>query len=184
MGSHKLLLPVAGEPMVRRTTRIALERCSPLIVVTGNGREAVEKALEGLDGILPVFNPEWEAGRVGSAIRGIESLPAGCHGFFLHHADMPFVSEAAFGSLEEAMGGDLALVAGRSGKPGHPVYFPSSYIPAIFGLAGGESLKRVLDDKGGIIIETGCDGVLEDIDSPDDYAALCSKYGLDDRSAL
>lgn len=188
MGSHKLLLPVGGEVMIRRTARIALARCYPLIVVTGYASGAVEEALVRLDGVSTVFNPAWTTGRVSSVIRGIESLPATCPGFFLHHADMPFVSEAAFDALEGAMGGDVALVAGRSGKPGHPVYFPSCYIPAILDLAQGESLKRVLDDKGSIIVETGCDGVLEDMDSPEDYAALCrkycAKYGLGCGSAL
>ncbi|MDP2792171.1 MAG: nucleotidyltransferase family protein [Rectinemataceae bacterium] len=184
MGSHKLLLPVGGEPMVRRTARVALTRCYPLIVVTGYGSQAVEEALIGLDGVITVFNPAWATGRVISVIRGIQSLPATCPGFFLHHADMPFVSEAAFDALERAKGVDVALVAGRSGKPGHPVYFPQSYIPAILALAQGESLKRILADKGCVIVETGCDGVLEDMDSPDDYDALCRKYGLVCRPAL
>ena len=193
MGSHKLLLSIDGEKVVRRTARIALARCAPLIVVTGYGRVAVEEALDGLGAIIFVFNPDWKEGRVGSAIRGIEALPAASPGFFLHHADMPFVSEAAFDRLEKAVRSreaaadgsangpaDIALAAGRSGRLGHPVYIPSAYIPAIRALAEGESLRRVLDDRGFLIVETGCDGVLEDLDSPGDYAALCRKYGVAD----
>jgi molybdenum cofactor cytidylyltransferase len=193
MGSHKLLLPVDGESVVRRTARIALSRCDPLIVVTGYGRMAVEEALAGIGAIVFVFNSDWEAGRVGSAIKGIEALPAASPGFFLHHADMPFVNEAAFDALEKAirsMGAaadssadspaGIALAAGRSGRLGHPVYFPSGYIPAIRALEKGESLKRVLYDRGFLVVETGCDGVLEDLDSPGDYAALCRKYGIVD----
>lgn len=193
MGSHKLLLSIDGEKVVRRTARIALARCHPLVVVTGYGREAVEEALAGLDGIILLFNPAWEKGRVGSAIKGIEALPAAGPGFFLHHADMPFVSEAVFDVLEKAIQGgedaahgpvDIVYIAGNSGKPGHPVYFPSSRIPAIQVLGKGESLKRVLDDKGFLIVETGCDGVLEDMDNTSDYAALCRKYGVADGGAL
>ncbi|MFA5852661.1 MAG: nucleotidyltransferase family protein [Spirochaetales bacterium] len=185
MGSHKLLLPLAGEPMVRMTAKIVLARCSPLVVVTGYGKEGVEAALEGLSGILFVHNAEWRAGMARSAIIGIDALPQGVPGFFLHHADMPFVSASAFDLLaraaaeRESSGAEpIALVAGRKGQGGHPVYFPISYRAAITALGGGERLKSVLDQRGFLIVETGSDGVLEDVDEPEAYTALAAKYGL------
>ncbi len=99
MGSHKLLLPLAGEPVVRRTAKVILSRLASLIVVTGFGREGVEAALAGLDGIIFVHNAEWRAGMAKSAIVGIGAVPPGASGFFLHHADMPFVTGAAFDLL-------------------------------------------------------------------------------------
>jgi len=56
MGSHKLLLSIDGEKVVRRTACVVLARCYPLIVVTGYGREAVEEALAGLEGIIFAYN--------------------------------------------------------------------------------------------------------------------------------
>ena len=191
MGSHKLLLPLAGEPVVRKTAKIVLSRCSPLIVVTGFGKEGVEAALEGLSGIRFVHNAEWSAGMARSAIIGIDALPRDVSGFFLHHADMPFVSASAFDILARAAAereakaeAPLALVAGRNGQGGHPVYFPFSYIPPIIALGDGERLKSVLDQWGSLLIETGCDGVVEDIDNPKEYAALAAKYGQGKGAAL
>lgn len=191
MGSHKLLLPLAGEPVVRKAAKIVLSRCSPLIVVTGYGKEGVEAALEGLSGILFVHNAEWRVGMAKSAIVGIGALPPGASGFFLHHADMPFVTGAAFDLLartaderEKAGAAPIALVAGRRGGAGHPVYFPASYIPTILAISGGERLKGVLDQLGFLLVETGCDGVLEDVDRPEEYAALAAKYGQDFGPAL
>jgi len=209
MGRPKLLLPLDGEPVVRRTARIVLAHCRPLIVVTGAGRENIEAALAGLDNIVFVHNPDWKEGRVTSVLAGIEALPIDCPGFFLHHADMPFVDETVFAALSRAASRQLAaagypgapehptaaagrsnapvapaapapvaLVAGRNGKAGHPVYFPASYIPAIQAQRTGERLMDVLVALGSLIVETGCDGVLEDMDSPEEYAALASKYGL------
>ncbi|HWR12351.1 MAG TPA: nucleotidyltransferase family protein [Rectinemataceae bacterium] len=223
MGRPKLLLPLDGELVVRRTARIALAHCRPLIVVTGFGRENIEAALSCLDDIIFVFNPDWRAGMVTSVLAGIEALPADCPGFFLHHADMPFVDVEVFAVLSRAAsrqiaaagytgtpserpatslehssttlgrpeapseyptadaghpGTPIALVAGRNGKAGHPVYFPASYIPAIQAQRTGERLKDVLAALGSLIVETGCDGVLEDMDSPEEYAALAAKYGL------
>ena len=184
MGSHKLLLPLAGEPVVRRTAKVVLTRCATLIVVTGFGREGVEAALAGLHGVIFVHNAEWRAGMAKSAIVGIRALPPDASGFFLHHADMPFVSASAFDLLaraaaerEASAAAPLALVAGRKGQGGHPVYFPISYIATIIALGGGEKLKSVLDQRGSLLIETGCDGVLEDIDEPEAYVALAAKYG-------
>jgi len=181
MGLPKLLLTLDGEPVVRRTARIALAHCRPLIVVTGFVRENIEAALAGLDDIVFVHNPDWKAARVTSVLAGIEALPAGCPGFFLHHADMPFVYETVFAALGRAAmrpGAPVAHVAGRNGKAGHPVYFPASYIPAIQARRTGERLIDVLVALGSLIVETGCDGVLEDMDSPGEYAALAAKYGL------
>jgi len=81
MGSHKLLLPLAGEPVVRRTAKVILSRLASLIVVTGFGREGVEAALAGLDGIIFVHNAEWRAGMAKSAIVGIGAVPPGASGF-------------------------------------------------------------------------------------------------------
>ncbi len=188
MGSSKLLLPVGGEPAVRRAALSILQSCHPVIAVTGNGAPEVEAALAGLEGVRIVRNPRWRAGMAASAIAGLEALPDGCPGFFIHHADMPFVEARVFALLadeararrEAAAQPEVALLAARQGQAGHPVYFPASYIPAIRAVGSGERLRGVLDALGFLLVETGCDGVLEDMDRPEDYAALLAKYRLGD----
>jgi len=50
MGRNKLLLPLAGEPLVRRACRRGLAAgLDPLIVVLGHESERVQEALTGLD---------------------------------------------------------------------------------------------------------------------------------------
>jgi CTP:molybdopterin cytidylyltransferase MocA len=200
LGARKLLLSVDGEPMVRRAVLSILPSCNPVVVVTGSGAPEVEAAIVGIEGIRIVRTPRWSEGRAASAIAGLDALPEGCPGFFLHHADMPFVEARVFALLaEEARARrlaaysataaaasaasaepEVALVAARLGQPGHPVYFPASYIPAIRAVGSGERLRPVLDSLGFRLVETGCDGVVEDMDSPEDYAALIAKYGLGD----
>lgn len=49
MGTNKMLLPVEGEPMVRRTVRSALDAgLDPVVVVLGHEPERVREALTGL----------------------------------------------------------------------------------------------------------------------------------------
>jgi molybdenum cofactor cytidylyltransferase len=50
MGTNKLLLPVVGEPLVRRACRVALGAgLHSLVVVLGHESERVRAALAGLD---------------------------------------------------------------------------------------------------------------------------------------
>ena len=129
-------------------------------------------------------------------------------GFFLHQADKPFVPVSVFASLAEYMdtmdtmdttGTDktktvyepdpdanpdsnrplpCALVASFRGDSGHPVLFPSRYIPALLSLPAGERLKPVLDQFGSLLVECDTAAVLEDIDTLSDYESLISKYAV------
>jgi len=185
MGANKLLLPLGNETVVRRAARTLLVGCSPLIVVTGRERGKIEKALGGVPDIIFTFNADWEKGMIGSAIQGIDALPDKNIPFFLHHADMPFISKNVLDALyaaekqrDDAGLRPLALMASLDGIAGHPVLFPSSYIPAIRAAGQGERLKGIVEGLGCLLVETGCEAVLEDIDNPGEFAALCEKYGL------
>lgn len=184
MGENKLLLPLGDGTVVRRSALAMLAGCDPLVVVTGKESEKIENALRGLPDIIFAFNPNWEKGMVGSAIAGIAALPDKTRPFFLHHADMPFVGMRVFDALyiaernrSEAKLAPLALFASLNGVAGHPVLFPPSYIPALMAAGEGERLKGIVEGLGRILVETGCDAVLEDMDNPGDYEALRRKYG-------
>lgn len=184
MGENKLLMPLGDGTVVRRSALAMLAGCAPLIVVTGKDHGKVEEALRGLPGIIFAFNPDWASGMVGSAIAGIAALPDKTIPFFLHHADMPFVDRKVFDALYiaeknrlEAKLPPLALFASLNSVAGHPVLFPPSYIPALTAAGKGERLKGIVEGLGRVLVETGCDAVLEDMDNPGDYEALRRKYG-------
>ena len=183
MGKNKLLLPLGEGTVVRRSALAMLARCAPLIVVTGKDREKVEEALLGIPDIVFAFNPDWANGMVGSAKTGIAALPDRGTPFFLHHADMPFVETAVLDKLyiaekdrSEARMKPLALFASLNGAAGHPVLFPPSYIPALMRAGMGESLRGIVEELGRALVETGCEAVLEDVDSPEDFEVLSRKY--------
>lgn len=184
MGRQKLLLPLGGETVIRHVAENILQVARPLVVVTGREGAGISSALCGLSDVIIADNPRWREGMVSSAQTGIGSLLRicpDCPGFFLHHADKPFVLPDVFQALAARASGDarqVALIASRHGVAGHPVYFPSGYIPALMAIAGGERLKSVIDQLGGIQVECGSDAVLEDIDRPDDYRILAAKYGF------
>jgi CTP:molybdopterin cytidylyltransferase MocA len=198
MGRNKLLVSLGGEPLVRRTARNALETCSPLVVVTGSQAELIEAALADLGDIVFVRNPDWRLGMASSAIAGlaqIERITAeaaadmktrgNIPGFFLHHADMPFVPTRVYEILAaevwKSVGDNrsTALVSACRGIPGHPVYFPLSCMQRIKGVGKGESLKSALVDCGFSLVETGSESIRDDCDTLEDLERLAERYGLE-----
>lgn len=185
MGGGKLLLDVQGEPMVRRSARVALSCCSSVIVVTGAQHGELVEVLSGLgERLMAVRNDDWASGRAGSVISGIMALPDASEGFLLHHADMPYVDMGVFANLLRAVdragrlpsGRTRFLFAAHGGRPGHPVYVPASLIPAIKALGGGETLKSLVVQSGFGLVECGSGSVLDDIDTPEDLLRLERKY--------
>jgi len=62
MGRHKLLLPLGGEPLVRRTVReISTAGFDEVLVVTGFEHERVADALDGL-GVRIIINKAFATG--------------------------------------------------------------------------------------------------------------------------
>ena len=192
MGRNKLLVFLGGETLVHRTARNALGAFSPLIVVTGSQAELIEEALADLGDIVFVRNPDWLLGMAASAIAGLAMVEklAGSDfnhmpGFFLHHADMPFVPLDVYETLTaeawKRAGEDQprALVPACRGNPGHPVYFPLSCIDRIRGVKKGESLKSALAGCGFTLVETGSESVNEDCDTLEDFQRHAARYGLE-----
>ena len=74
LGRPKQLVVVDGEPLLRRTVRIAGEAgFAPIYVVLGAEQEGCRAALAGLD-VAIVDNPQWSEGMGSSLRQGIEEL--------------------------------------------------------------------------------------------------------------
>jgi molybdenum cofactor cytidylyltransferase len=190
MGSFsKLLLPLGEGTIAARAVRAAIEFCDPVIVVTGKDGESLRESLEaqGFSGERFIFtpNPNWAEGRVGSLKAGIKALAKNSEGFFLAHADMPFVDPGVYRSLGDAAAARKAaglppalLFPSMGGVKGHPVFFPFTFAQELLEAGKGESLKKAVRGLEQACVETTCEGIFEDVDSPEDYKRLLDKYGL------
>lgn len=102
MGRNKLLLDLGGESVVRRAALTAVEAgLSPVIVVTGHEREAVEAAVRGT-GCRTVHNARHRTGQHTSVGAGIAALAGDRDG----------------AGAERAAGGDGGAAGGDGGRPG------------------------------------------------------------------
>lgn len=78
MGRVKQVLPINGEPMVRRAVRTCLVAgLAPVWVITGHAAAEVEAALTGMPNTVRcVFNPDYAAGQATSLKAGVRAAVA------------------------------------------------------------------------------------------------------------
>ena len=178
MGQAKLLLPLAGRPVVRHSAeRLLRAGLSPLVVVIGPDAHDVRAALDGLPVQLAV-NPRPEAGQASSLVAGVAALPAGTPAALVALGDQPFVPDAVIRALLEAAAGSAAPIIApryRDGL-GNPVLFRAAVFPELLALSGDRGARAVIErDPGRVAIVDIADPMPEDVDTPEDYARLRSR---------
>jgi molybdenum cofactor cytidylyltransferase len=116
MGSHKLLLPLEGESLVRRAVRRVLEApFAQVVVVVGRESARVGAELAGLPVSL-VENPRYAEGLASSFRAGAAAVPPGVEAAVFTFADRPFVTAELYRRVLAAYAlGRPLLVAGRYG---------------------------------------------------------------------
>jgi molybdenum cofactor cytidylyltransferase len=169
MGAWKPLLPW-GQGRIIDAVLACIEAAGLRpIVVAGFRGEELRRHLEARPGLLVVDNPRWEAGMLGSVLRG--ALETRGEAFFVAPADMPGIPTGVFASLLAARfdGGDETLFPACRGEAGHPVLIPRSLIPEMSRLDPGSKLRDFLRRGSWRLVETGEAAVLADLDTREDY---------------
>lgn len=182
-GKHKLLLPIDGQPAVRRTVS-ALVAAGPeeVIVVTGFNGRAVMEALAG----LPVrfqCNPRYEQGQMTSVAAGVAALGAPCSIVLVCLADQVLLEADDYRELVEAfadMPHGSILVPMFNGKRGNPVAFAASHAPEVInGNVNPGCRKLIVEHPDEVFVhESMHDRFSVDMDTPEDYARIVARLGL------
>ncbi len=180
MGEHKLLLPVLGEPMVRRAARTILDAgFTELLVVLGRDAKLVEAALHNLPCTF-VINKNFANGKMQTSFKtALENIGSSDAALFAL-ADMPLLPSSVYKKLraEFSQTSSRSIVASRfSAFKETPTIAP----PHVF----AKNLFRDLVEHGARpTIEKNFQLVhwqdwpeewLQDIDTPEDYAVLLAK---------
>lgn len=171
MGRNKLLLPFRNEPIIIHTIRNALEFSDRVIVVTGNEREKLEKAIAHLD-VDIVFNPDFREGQRMSSLLGVENVED--DDFAILPGDLPLLGR------KEAEKGKLALSGSSIARlffnsiPGHPVFYRKENRDTL--LSYPHSMKSYLKERGCRLLESTAASVF-DIDTPEKYQTLIRSDG-------
>ncbi|MFC1583287.1 NTP transferase domain-containing protein [Candidatus Neomarinimicrobiota bacterium] len=179
LGKHKLLLPVAGRPMITAVVENTVATSfSPIVVVTGFGEEELTPVLQGYD-VTVVSNPDWMKGMSGSIRVGIEAFPDDINGAFIILGDMPLLQSATLETLKDRFlrnQGHKIVYPTYQGQQGHPVLFPARFFPALLELTGDQGAKSLLTTFSSEVIDVAVDSreILIDCDTREDYSQILS----------
>ena len=171
-GRHKLLAEFEGEPLVRRSARIALEAgAGEVIVVTGHRADEIAGSLMGLE-VTCIDNPDYASGMASSLKAGFAAANAGgADGVLVMLADMPGVSVADLHALVSAFrssSGRSIVRAVADGKRGNPVILPRPTFEAVKSLEGDIGARPIIETAGLPIVDVEIGvGARLDVDTPE-----------------
>ena len=145
-GSQKLLAPLGGAPLVRRTVeRVLAARVDEVLVVLGREGDAVREALAGMP-VRFAANPRFAEG-MGTSLRvGVEALAAGTRAAVIALGDQPGVRPEvidALIALHGSSGRPIAVPLYR-GARGHPVLFASNVFAELWAVEGDRGARDVI----------------------------------------
>lgn len=145
-GAQKLVANAAGKPVVRWTVEHMLaSRVGEVVVVTGHERDAVRRALDGLD-VRVVDNPHFDRGIGASLEAGIGALRADITGAVIALGDQPTVPTVVIDALIDAWHQRrIPIVAPLyRGIRGNPVLFAASLFAELRHVAGDHGARDII----------------------------------------
>ena len=184
MGVLKPLLPVGGESALHRVLRLGkTEKVHLSTVVTGYRREEVEAELDRYHAknIRHIYNGCFDEGMFSSVKAGVHSLPGDLDGFFLLPADHCAVKPETLEKLIAAFileNRETIVYPTYCGTCGHPPLIPFGFVSGLKSYSGGNGMQGYLSQFPSVQVEVDDGGILLDMDTPSDYAALLSFLGL------
>lgn len=172
-GSLKQLLPVGELTMVQQVASTAVRsRVGEVVVVLGHRAEKITPFLKGYPVHL-IFNPSWQEGMSTSLKAGLLGLSPRARAALVLLADQPGVTPSVLQLLAKAYleTGKKIVVPYYQGWRGNPVLLDRSLWEEIFSLEGDKGARDLLNryPKEVLSVEVDCAGVVEDIDTPEDY---------------
>lgn len=173
----KLLLPVAGEPAIRRTVRAVLQaQPLELVVVLGSQQDALRQALAGLPVGLQA-NPAFAQGQMSSVAAGARALTRETDAVMVCLGDMVLLTGADYQELVHAFARltDRSILVPRyQGQRGNPVLIGRRHLPELALGQRNLGCRKLISDHPEEVYAYDAlhDRYVADMDTPEDYAAI------------
>ena len=169
--THKLLVEIAGKPVVRHVLEaVAASGVSPIIVVTGavSLEDVLTTPLPGNPDVVVTHNDRWRSGMASSLQCGlVVARQRGLAGVVVGLGDQPGVPASAWRQVADT---DAPIaVATYHGVRRNPVRIHAELWDQLphDGDEGARTLIRVRPE---LVAEVACQGNADDIDTADDVA--------------
>ena len=184
MGAFKPLLELNGVPAIKRIIgayrRVGV---TDIHVVTGFRSRDIETQIGDL-GVFPVYNPDHDSGMFSSVKTGAMALADQVPAFFVHPVDIPLVRSHTLSLLLEAWQAfsPAVIYPTFSGHRGHPPLIHGDLRTAVLKHDGQNGLRGLLErfESEARDLPVADQGVLLDMDTPDDYTRLSEKANAPD----
>jgi molybdenum cofactor cytidylyltransferase len=176
MGRPEALLPFRGAVFLDSILQsIAASSITDAVVVLGSHHEEIRSAVRMP---CPVFNAEYEKGRVTSFQAGIRALRPEGEGAMFFLVDHPVVEAHTIDALIRLFRPGCIITPTFEGRRGHPVLFSRAVLEEILALPPDQGANIVVRKDPARIVEAHLQspGILIDIDTPEDYARLLEKH--------
>lgn len=180
MGSNKLMIEIAGKPLVAHAVDAALEAgLAPVVVVTGHEASRVQAGLAGRT-VIWAHNALYAEGMASSLQVGIRALPRETQAALICLGDMPSVTARHMADIVSAYDpsrGRNICVPVHQGQRGNPVLFGCQFFPEFNGLAGDRGARQLLAIHADQLFEVTMsdDGILADLDTAEALATFCNQ---------
>jgi xanthine dehydrogenase accessory factor len=176
-GANKLLLPIDGVPLVRRTAETLLASgIEDVVAVLGFEATEVEHSLGGLP-LRFVMNDAFREGQETSVRAGLSAIRPGTDGVMICLGDQPALRPDDIREIERAFierKRGSVLVPMYRGTRGNPIVLDRHGLDQILARGGKFGCRQLTTHHADLVepYEMSTDHVLKDIDRPEDYAAL------------
>jgi molybdenum cofactor cytidylyltransferase len=174
---NKLLLPVEGEPLVRRAVgRVLGVGFVEVVVVLGHAADEVGQALAGL-GVRSVLNPGYASGQVSSVRTGLAALSAPVDAVLICLGDQPLLTSADLRAVLEAYAArphGSILVPFRGDERGNPVMIDAGSARETLERGTNFGCRHFIEGHPERVYrwQAPSDHFVRDVDEPADYQAL------------
>lgn len=183
-GGGKLGNLLAGRPLLAHALDTAAAAADDIVVVVGTSPQAADLAwawASDQECTVRIVAAADQGEGMGASLRaGLEALDPDVDGAFVFLGDMPFVPLAILPLLIEALAqGAPAASPTFGGVRGHPVLLGRSIIARRSLIGGDRGAGGLLSREPGLVlVAADSDGVLFDIDTPDDLALANARQAL------
>ena len=172
MGQPKALLEYKGETFLRRLAGMLGEACGRVVIVLGHDAERVCAAAP--EGAEMVVNPEPERGMLSSLQCGLRAVAGDAEAVLFLPVDYGAVRGDTVAGVAAQAGAAEMVVPVFEGRHGHPVCVSRAIVAELLALPPTAQARDVIrrHRAAACYITVDDAGVVNDVDTPEDYRAL------------
>jgi molybdenum cofactor cytidylyltransferase len=179
MGKAKQLLPLGHSTVLTQTiANVRGAEVNEIVLVLGASAEIIHRQLPLplLKGLKVVVNNSYVEGMSSSLRAGISALDQHSEAALIILGDQPFIRSQTMDQVIRAYRRDQAqiVIPSFQGSRGNPVLLDRSVFSEVMALEGDTGCRAIFGNhlEGIAKVEVEDEGILLDIDDPDDYNRL------------